>query len=191
MYINQNLIIMSKENFRVTAVEDGKQYWISRSVAVTLVVVGADEYDPVYLVHRRGHGCPDNIGKWSVNCGYINWGETLKEAAVRELYEETGFKVSVDKLQYLGYNDPVGDGKENVTLRFYVIVPKSSLVKALESGQINTDTKSRGGEDGEISEFKLVPIDKSEIDSLGDWAFGHDILLKELANHAILGWLLM
>ncbi len=173
---------MSKENFKVTAKEDGKEYWISRSIAVTVVVKGisstADE--DVFLVHKRGSGCPDNVGKWSANCGYINWGETVKEAGARELYEETGLKIDPDRLEFIGYNDPIDDGKENVTLRFMITFDRSYLEHLLSNEEINLNTKSRGGEENEISEFKLVRALHGEIRNLGDWAFEHDILLRSL-----------
>lgn len=183
---------MARENFKVTSKEDGKEYWISRSVAVAIVVYGfppkpsesgsefSKESSGVFLVHRRGPGCPDNIGKWSTNCGYIGWGESVAEAAVRELYEETGLEIPASHLRFIGYNDPVGDGKENVTLRFVACLPKSLLENGLKTGKINTNTSWRGGEEEEISEFRL--IDQYGIYELAkeeDWAFQHDKLLLE------------
>ena len=97
-----------KENFKVTAIETGKEYWISRSVAVAVIIYGKDlsgKDENVFLIHKRGPGCPDNIGKWSVNCGYINWGETIKQAAIRETFEETGLKLNESLSYYIEPED--------------------------------------------------------------------------------------
>lgn len=176
-----------KENFVITSQEDGKKYWISRSIAVAVVLYGFPAEDSnehgVFLVHRRGKGCPDNIEKWSTNCGYIGWHETVAQAASRELYEETGLEIPDSHLKFIGYNDPIGDGKENVTLRFIATLPKSLLENSLKSGKINTNTKWRGGEDDEISEFKLIPATEEGVKELGEsmyWAFNHDDLLLDV-----------
>ena len=178
-----------KENFVITSQEDGKKYWISRSIAVAVVLYGfpaeGSNEKGVFLVHRRGKGCPDNIGKWSTNCGYIGWHETVAQAASRELYEETGLEIPDGHLKFIGYNDPIGDGKENVTLRFIATLPKSLLENSLKSGKINTNTKWRGGEDDEISEFKLIPATEEGVKELGEsmyWAFNHDELLITALN---------
>jgi ADP-ribose pyrophosphatase YjhB (NUDIX family) len=40
------------------------------------------------LMGRRAHG--DYAGLWCIPCGYVEWGEDVRDAAVRELQEETG-----------------------------------------------------------------------------------------------------
>lgn len=180
----------AKENFQITAQEDGKKYWISRSIAVAVVIYGfpaeGSNEDGVFLVHRRGIGCPDNIGKWSTNCGYVGWHETLLQAAAREVYEETGLQIPEELFKFIGYNDPVGDGKENITLRFMAKLPKSILENALRSCKINTNTEWRGGEENEVSEFRLIPATLKGIKETGEpmyWAFNHDNLLETVLNH--------
>ncbi len=39
------------------------------------------------LMGRRAHG--DYAGLWCIPCGYVEWGEDVREAAARELAEET------------------------------------------------------------------------------------------------------
>jgi len=56
------------------------------------------------VVHRRGRVLllrrknPPNAGKWALPGGLVELGETVQEAAVREIKEETGLSVAVEGL---------------------------------------------------------------------------------------------
>ena len=160
-----------KENFKIIDKETGKEYWISRSMAVvTIVQKGSD-----FLFQRRGIGCPDNIGKLCCSCGYLNWGETLKQAAIRELYEETGLLIQEKDINLWKIMDnPDRDAKENVSFRFVAKIPEDTSV------YLSTDTKSRGGEKDEVSEF--VWLNKEAISKMdpSEFAFDHDKMILEL-----------
>ncbi|MBI3953656.1 MAG: NUDIX domain-containing protein [Chloroflexi bacterium] len=45
------------------------------------------------LLGRRARG--QHQGAWCIPCGYVEWGEEVREAARRELREETGLEVEV------------------------------------------------------------------------------------------------
>jgi 8-oxo-dGTP diphosphatase len=51
--------------------------------------------DAVLLVQRRFE---PNAGGWTLPAGFIEWGETPKQAAARETAEETGLRVRVGRL---------------------------------------------------------------------------------------------
>jgi len=48
------------------------------------------------LLVRRGQ--PPRAGEWSIPGGRVEAGETLREALVREVAEETGLTIAIDKL---------------------------------------------------------------------------------------------
>ena len=172
---------MCMKNFEITDKETGKKYWVSRSMATMCVVVGrAPKTGTIrVLVERRGPGCPDNVGKLVVPCGYLDFGETLKESAAREVYEETGLKINPAELIMTGINDSPSEGLQNVTVRFTAQVPLAKLKVLLLSGKINSNTKSRGGENNEVSELLLVsPYDIYNSDP-DEWAFNHKKIILE------------
>jgi 8-oxo-dGTP diphosphatase len=57
------------------------------------------------LCIRRGHG--PGAGLWSLPGGRVEAGESLHEALVREVLEETGLEVVVDG--FVGYVERIGD----------------------------------------------------------------------------------
>jgi ADP-ribose pyrophosphatase YjhB (NUDIX family) len=83
----------NKENERII-LPDERIIWLSRSSAVVVTIWCIVDI-PYLLLGKRGCGCPDEVGKWNLPCGYLDWNETLKEAAEREVYEETGLNISV------------------------------------------------------------------------------------------------
>lgn len=171
-----------KENKRYRAIELSKEgrpmpgtetiLWHSRSMAVTCIVTTGDGH---FLMEKRGPGCPDNIGKYVFPCGYLGWDETLEQAAIREVYEETGLRL--ESAEFIGYEDKVTADRQNVTFRFISKVPLETLRQGLKEGTINPETHTRGGEEWECESLHLVSLEwirehKDEI------AFGHEELAE-------------
>ena len=69
-----------------------------QTVRVTEPILGASVVvvaDGAILLVQRGH--EPQLGRWSVPGGRVEPGETLRQAATREAYEETGLEVRVGR----------------------------------------------------------------------------------------------
>ena len=62
-----------------------------RNPAVGVAIVLLD--GRTILLGRRARG--QYLGQWCIPCGYVEWGEEVREAARREFLEETGLEVKV------------------------------------------------------------------------------------------------
>jgi mutator protein MutT len=74
--------------------------------------------DDRLLMIRRGRG--PAAGEWSVPGGRVEAGETLAEAVVRELSEETGLEAICD--EFVGWVERIADAYHFVILDFRVTV---------------------------------------------------------------------
>jgi ADP-ribose pyrophosphatase YjhB (NUDIX family) len=81
-----------------------------------VAVGGVAVRDGSLLVVRRGRG--PAAGEWSVPGGRVEPGESLHAAVVRELLEETGLEVVVDR--FLGWVERISDAHHFVILDFAV-----------------------------------------------------------------------
>ncbi len=117
-------------------------------------------HDGRLLLVRRGHG--PAAGEWSVPGGRVEAGETLAEAVVRELAEETGVEGVCDRL--VGWVERIEADHHFVMLDFAVTV--------LEPGEV------RAGDDA--AEAEWVPIEEVPhrrlVDGLAEFLHEHGIV---------------
>ena len=74
-----------------------------RHPLVGVSIIGITPEGAIVLVRRR------DDGNWALPGGLVDWGETLSQAATRELREETGFNL-VQVIRLVGvYSDPHRD----------------------------------------------------------------------------------
>lgn len=158
------------KNFQMTAKEDGKKYWISRSMATRSEVVVLDN-DKVYLlINKRGSGTPDFQGCWNITCGYLEYDVTLEENASKELLEETSVHIPSNmwKLQHIE-SDPARGNRQNVTAVYRVVLTMDDFNKHKALGY---SLPIEGGEENEVSDVWLMPLTIENINSI-EWAFNH------------------
>lgn len=118
--------------------------------------------DERLLMVRRGHG--PAAGEWSVPGGRVEPGETLAEAVVREVGEETGLEVVCEDL--IGWVERIGSGYHYVILDF----------RACPIG--GEDPLPRPGDDA--AEAAWVPLDRvvelNLVEGLAEFLGQHGIL---------------
>ncbi len=118
--------------------------------------------DDRLLLIRRGHG--PAAGEWSVPGGRVEGGETLAEAVVRELAEETGLEAVCDDL--VGWVERIGADHHYVIFDFHVTVLDGP------------DTLPRAGADA--AEAAWVPLDEVShlrlADGLAEFLHDHGIV---------------
>jgi ADP-ribose pyrophosphatase YjhB (NUDIX family) len=121
--------------------------------------------DDRLLLVRRGHG--PAAGQWSVPGGRVELGETLAEAVVRELHEETGLEGVCGAL--IGWSEllpdtPGFDGRHVVILDFAVTV-------------LDAD-EPRAGDDADEAEW--VPLgdvaERALAPGLAEFLHDHDVI---------------
>ena len=129
---------------------------------VVEVAVGAVALrDNELLLVRRGRG--PAAGEWSVPGGRVQVGEELHEAVVREVAEETGIEVVVER--FLGWVERIGDTHHFVILDFAVSV--------LDPAQ----TPVAGDDAAEVAWVSLAELDGMHlVDGLLEFLVDHDIL---------------
>lgn len=126
-------------------------------MSVDIVVFGEEDgsLNSVLLIKRKNDPFK---GKWALPGGFVDAHETLEQAAIRELEEETG--LAINKLEQVGvFDDPKRDPRKRViSIAHYVMVRKN-------------DYDPKGADDAEEAKwFKL-----SELPGL---AFDHDRILE-------------
>lgn len=150
------------------------------SVTADVVIFTIDEDSElnVLLIKRGGHPYKDH---WAIPGGFLEAGkESIDDAAARELYEETGIKVSdgIDLRQLVTVGTPDRDPRTHVVSVVYTaLVPRGRLnIKAGDDAKEAKLFKIRKGydENGELSTYFVG--DKCSI-TMNHLAFDHAELI--------------
>ncbi|MBI4879922.1 MAG: NUDIX hydrolase [Planctomycetes bacterium] len=107
--------------------------------------------DGVVLVERKY----EPLG-WALPGGFVEWGETLEQAAVREAKEETSLDVTLGR-QFHAYSDPERD-------------PRGHTVSVVFLA--TADGEPKGGDDAKTA--RAFPLDQ-----LPELAFDHEAILQD------------
>lgn len=122
---------------------------MTKKFGLAVRVLLKDQQNRILFI-RRSKESKTNPGKWEFPGGKVDDGETFDEALIREVFEETGLKISL--------NDPIGVAKQ--------YLPHINAVHLIMTGEI---------EDGDLvlshehDDFKWVLKEDLETIELADW----------------------
>ena len=115
------------------------------SVTVDMAVI--TDSAEVLLIRRGDH---PNLGRWALPGGFLDMGETLHEAAARELFEETGL-AGVPLVPFGMFGEPTRDPRARIiTCAFLARARREALAfsagdDAAEAALFSISIKKKGG----------------------------------------------
>lgn len=124
-------------------------------LAVDIVIIC--EYESVVLIKRKNRPYKDS---WALPGGFVEYGETVESAAIREVKEETGLEVGLNGIVGV-YSDPKRDPRGHVVSICFIAKKAGGNLRAA------TDASDVGC------------FSKEEILHL-DLAFDHEKILKHV-----------
>ncbi|EKD79078.1 MAG: hypothetical protein ACD_41C00177G0013 [uncultured bacterium] len=129
--------------------EGGNEAHLRHAVVDALIV----EDKKILLVKRADH--LHGGGKWAIPGGFVDRDETVAEAVMREVLEETGYTSDVQELfTVLDKPDRAGDDRQNISFVFVV--------------NVIDQVKQTDGESSAVQWFPLDALPAPE-----DMAFDH------------------
>ena len=131
----------------------GEEY---KKPSITTDVFIYNELDEFILIKRKNEPFKDC---WALPGGFVDYGETVEDAAVREALEETSISIKLKKLIGV-YSDPKRDSRGHTITIAYTATGNLANAKA------NDDAK-------EIMIAKFLDIDSMDL------AFDHKQIVKD------------
>ena len=97
-------------------------------------------------------------GKWALPGGFVEYGEKVEDAVIREIYEETGLKTNINKIFGI-YSDPNRDPRgHTISIVFLLNIIEGEL---------------KGNDDASDAKF-------FKLEELPHLSFDHDIILNDI-----------
>lgn len=129
---------------------NGEKLWYSRSLACNIGVfrINNDEYE--VLACKRGQGCEFNKGLWNIPGGFIDFNENAAQCAVRELFEETGVKISKKQVFFNHLSTNPRGVRQTMNASHYAFFDKEETLNWVFTTEFS--------ENEETEEIKWIPM---------------------------------
>jgi 8-oxo-dGTP diphosphatase len=101
-------------------------------------------------------------GKWALPGGFVEYGEKVEDAVVREVLEETGIKSTIKDLIGI-YSDPNRDPRGHTITVVYLLKKEGGVL---------------------IPEDDAVDAKFFDINNLPELAFDHEVIIRDIIRRA-------
>lgn len=151
--------------------------WYSRSVAVGLFLFAKDQFNEwCVLACQRGSGAGSEVDKWNCPGGFVDFDETIYQAALRECYEETGVMAKLKDIKLAGIDSGFfNSDRQTISIRFYYISDKTVE-------ELSKNFSFLNNEENECKKIKFINMYHV---NYYDWAFDHHRRILEIYDKYI------
>ena len=127
------------KNKQITAIEDGKKYWVTdRLVGCTMFLFRRTSAGIEICIVKRSSEVKDEPNRWCCPCGFIDGDESGEECACRELLEETGIRISPEKVSLVDVSTSPKEHKQHVCLRYAHLMTDMDIMLNPEFNPLDT-----------------------------------------------------